>query len=111
MTDNLLYNLVYRSILGYLLRIDIIAFVFIAFSSFIILNLLNIFKHIENIIPQSIFISYTFLIIYYKITYNVMDNKKEEFLYMEKIESFNVNHELLKRGLYVSRKDYDNITN
>lgn len=30
---------------------------------------------------------------------------------MEKIESFNVNHELLKRGLYVSRKDYDNITN
>lgn len=27
---------------------------------------------------------------------------------MEKIESFNVNHELLKRGLYVSRKDYNN---
>ena len=27
---------------------------------------------------------------------------------MEKIESFKVNHELLKRGLYVSRKDYDN---
>jgi S-ribosylhomocysteine lyase len=26
---------------------------------------------------------------------------------MEKIESFKVNHELLKRGLYVSRKDYD----
>jgi len=30
---------------------------------------------------------------------------------MEKIESFNVNHELLKRGIYVSRKDYDNKTN
>ena len=30
---------------------------------------------------------------------------------MEKIESFKVNHELLKRGLYVSRKDYDNNTN
>lgn len=30
---------------------------------------------------------------------------------MEKIESFKVNHELLKRGLYVSRKDYDNDTN
>ena len=30
---------------------------------------------------------------------------------MEKIESFKVNHELLKRGLYVSRKDYDNETN
>ena len=29
---------------------------------------------------------------------------------MEKIESFKVNHELLKRGLYVSRKDYDNNT-
>ena len=29
---------------------------------------------------------------------------------MEKIESFQVNHELLKRGLYVSRKDYDNKT-
>ena len=29
---------------------------------------------------------------------------------MEKIESFKVNHELLKRGLYVSRKDYDNKT-
>jgi len=29
---------------------------------------------------------------------------------MEKIESFKVNHELLKRGIYVSRKDYDNIT-
>ena len=27
---------------------------------------------------------------------------------MEKIESFKVNHELLKRGLYVARKDYDN---
>lgn len=27
---------------------------------------------------------------------------------MKTIESFNVNHELLKRGLYVSRKDYDN---
>lgn len=27
---------------------------------------------------------------------------------MEKIESFQVNHELLKRGIYVSRKDYDN---
>ena len=27
---------------------------------------------------------------------------------MEKIESFKVNHELLKRGIYVSRKDYDN---
>ena len=27
---------------------------------------------------------------------------------MEKIESFKVNHELLKRGLYVSRKDYGN---
>lgn len=26
---------------------------------------------------------------------------------MEKIESFKVNHELLKRGIYVSRKDYD----
>ena len=26
----------------------------------------------------------------------------------EKIESFIVNHELLKRGIYVSRKDYDN---
>lgn len=26
---------------------------------------------------------------------------------MKKIESFKVNHELLKRGLYVSRKDYD----
>ena len=30
---------------------------------------------------------------------------------MEKIASFTVNHELLKRGLYVSRKDYDNNTN
>jgi len=30
---------------------------------------------------------------------------------MEKIESFKVNHELLKRGIYVSRKDYDDITN
>lgn len=30
---------------------------------------------------------------------------------MKKIESFNVNHELLQRGLYVSRKDYDNDTN
>ena len=30
---------------------------------------------------------------------------------MEKIESFKVNHELLKRGIYVSRKDYDNTTN
>lgn len=30
---------------------------------------------------------------------------------MEKIESFKVNHELLKRGLYVSRKDYDNDSN
>lgn len=30
---------------------------------------------------------------------------------MEKIESFQVNHELLKRGIYVSRKDYDNNTN
>lgn len=30
---------------------------------------------------------------------------------MEKIESFKVNHELLKRGIYVSRKDYDNVTN
>ena len=29
---------------------------------------------------------------------------------MEKIESFKVDHELLKRGLYVSRKDYDNNT-
>lgn len=27
---------------------------------------------------------------------------------MEKIESFKVNHELLKRGIYVSRKDYSN---
>ena len=27
---------------------------------------------------------------------------------MEKIERFQVNHELLKRGIYVSRKDYDN---
>ena len=26
---------------------------------------------------------------------------------MEKIESFKVDHELLKRGIYVSRKDYD----
>ena len=26
---------------------------------------------------------------------------------MEKIESFKVNHELLKRGIYVSRKDYN----
>lgn len=30
---------------------------------------------------------------------------------MEKIESFKVNHELLKRGIYVSRKDYDYSTN
>lgn len=30
---------------------------------------------------------------------------------MEKIESFQVNHELLKRGIYVSRKDYDNKSN
>ena len=30
---------------------------------------------------------------------------------MEKIESFKVNHELLKRGIYVSRKDYDNDMN
>ena len=30
---------------------------------------------------------------------------------METIESFKVNHELLKRGIYVSRKDYDNDTN
>lgn len=30
---------------------------------------------------------------------------------MEKIESFKVNHELLKRGIYVSRKDYDNVSN
>ena len=29
---------------------------------------------------------------------------------MEKIESFKVNHELLKRGIYVSRRDYDNKT-
>lgn len=29
---------------------------------------------------------------------------------MEKIESFQVNHKLLKRGIYVSRKDYDNET-
>lgn len=29
---------------------------------------------------------------------------------MEKIESFKVNHILLKRGIYVSRKDYDNKT-
>ena len=29
---------------------------------------------------------------------------------MEKIESFKVNHVLLKRGIYVSRKDYDNET-
>ena len=29
---------------------------------------------------------------------------------MNKIESFKVNHELLKRGIYVSRKDYDNET-
>ena len=27
---------------------------------------------------------------------------------MEKIESFKVNHEKLQRGIYVSRKDYDN---
>ena len=26
---------------------------------------------------------------------------------MKKIESFKVNHELLKRGIYISRKDYD----
>ena len=30
---------------------------------------------------------------------------------MKKIESFTVNHILLKRGLYVSRRDYDNKTN
>ena len=30
---------------------------------------------------------------------------------MNKIESFQVNHELLKRGIYVSRKDYDNKIN
>ena len=30
---------------------------------------------------------------------------------MEKIASFKVNHELLKRGIYVSRKDYDNNKN
>lgn len=30
---------------------------------------------------------------------------------MKKIESFQVNHELLKRGIYVSRKDYDYKTN
>ena len=30
---------------------------------------------------------------------------------MEKIESFQVNHELLKRGIYVSRKDYNNNNN
>lgn len=29
---------------------------------------------------------------------------------MEKIESFKVNHKVLKRGIYVSRKDYDNKT-
>ena len=29
---------------------------------------------------------------------------------MQKIESFKVNHETLKRGVYVSRKDYDNKT-
>ena len=29
---------------------------------------------------------------------------------MEKIESFKVNHCKLKRGIYVSRKDYDNET-
>ena len=29
---------------------------------------------------------------------------------MKKIESFKVNHNLLKRGIYVSRKDYDNNT-
>lgn len=29
---------------------------------------------------------------------------------MNKIESFKVNHELLKRGIYVSRKDYNNQT-
>ncbi|MCI9063334.1 MAG: S-ribosylhomocysteine lyase [Clostridia bacterium] len=30
---------------------------------------------------------------------------------MEKIESFKVNHKLLKRGIYVSRKDYDEDNN
>lgn len=30
---------------------------------------------------------------------------------MKKIESFQVNHELLKRGIYVSRKDYNNSNN
>ena len=30
---------------------------------------------------------------------------------MNKIDSFKVNHELLKRGIYVSRKDYDYKTN
>ena len=29
---------------------------------------------------------------------------------MEKIESFKVNHALLQRGIYVSRRDYDNET-
>ena len=29
---------------------------------------------------------------------------------MQKIESFTVNHEKLLRGIYVSRKDYDNKT-
>ena len=29
---------------------------------------------------------------------------------MQKIESFTVNHEKLLRGIYVSRKDYDNTT-
>lgn len=30
---------------------------------------------------------------------------------MKKIDSFKVNHNLLKRGIYVSRKDFDNSTN
>ena len=42
---------------------------------------------------------------------NKEDNALEEENFMKKIESFKVNHELLKRGLYVSRKDYDNNTN
>lgn len=29
---------------------------------------------------------------------------------MEKIESFKVNHKVLKRGIYISRKDYNNKT-
>lgn len=39
-----------------------------------------------------------------------MKNKKEEEIKMNKIESFKINHDILERGIYVSRIDGDVIT-